>query len=84
MPESTPIDRPLQEQAAAIFVTKIGFAHKSWLLGLVLALLVAKVEWEYATGRALSVNIYDGMMVLPLAHVAGLLSGLGYWVALII
>jgi len=57
---------------------------RRWLPILVLALLVAKVEWEYATGRALFVNTHDGMVVLPLAHVAGLLSGFGYWTALIV
>jgi rhomboid family GlyGly-CTERM serine protease len=53
-----------------------------WLPILVLALLVAKVGWEYTTGRALFVGMHDGMRVLPLAHAAGLLSGAGYWVVL--
>jgi rhomboid family GlyGly-CTERM serine protease len=55
-----------------------------WAPVLVLALLVAKVVWEYATGRALFVSAHDDMMVLPLAHVAGLLSGFGYWAVLIV
>jgi rhomboid family GlyGly-CTERM serine protease len=50
-----------------------------WLPVLVLTLLIAKVGWEYATGRALFVSMHDGMTVLPLAHAAGLLSGVGYW-----
>ena len=52
---------------------------RRWLPVLVLGLLVAKLGWEYGTGRALFANTHDGMMVLPLAHVAGLLSGFGYW-----
>jgi len=52
---------------------------RRWVPVLVLALLMTKVGWEYATGRALFVSAHGGMMVLPLAHVAGLLSGLGYW-----
>ena len=57
---------------------------RRWLPMLVLALLVAKVGWEYATGHALFVNMHDGTMVLPLAHAAGLLSGVGYWMVLIV
>ncbi len=57
---------------------------RRWTPALVLVLLVAKVGWEYATGRALFVNTNDSMMVLPLAHAAGLLSGFGYWAVLIV
>ena len=57
---------------------------RRWLPVLVLGLLVAKLGWEYGTGRALFVNTHDGMMVLPLAHAAGLLSSLGYWLVLIV
>jgi rhomboid family GlyGly-CTERM serine protease len=57
---------------------------RRWPPVLVLVLLVVKVGWEYATGRALFVSTRDDMMVLPLAHAAGLLSGFGYWAVLIV
>ncbi len=57
---------------------------RRWPPVLVLVLLVVKVGWEYATGRALFVSTHGDMMVLPLAHAAGLVSGFGYWAVSIV
>jgi len=60
-------------------ITKPG--ARRWLFIIVLTLLVTKTAWEYATGHLLFVKPRSDTMILPLAHAAGVVSGLACWVA---